>query len=278
MILLKMELYFFSGCFYYLASTINPILYNVMSARYREAFLQTLCTLPGGAGNQFANRFNYQASSSSMRNHLNSRWNRLNTVSVGRNFIGLFWWLGYFSSRGGSSRPGGSGCTATSTLSNNRISERRTISSLLPHNQNSNGVQSVAVRIVEDPAAEQRQQQQQQQQQQEGEEMRLLGCSTNNSDSKRTANGSLGSSPRCLVLSAGGAGGEGLKQQQQQQEPLGPQAETGALGAVQQDIDPIVTAASPPPSVTEWRNAPVHLLLVSSNQLETSITLRHVLA
>lgn len=31
------------GCFYFFSSTINPILYNVMSARYREAFRETLC-------------------------------------------------------------------------------------------------------------------------------------------------------------------------------------------------------------------------------------------
>nr|CAG4644466.1 EOG090X0J8E [Lepidurus arcticus] len=32
-----------SGCLYYFAATINPILYNVMSVRYREAFKETLC-------------------------------------------------------------------------------------------------------------------------------------------------------------------------------------------------------------------------------------------
>jgi len=32
-----------TGCFYYFSATINPILYNVMSARYREAFCETLC-------------------------------------------------------------------------------------------------------------------------------------------------------------------------------------------------------------------------------------------
>lgn len=38
-------LYTFSGCFYYLSCAINPIIYNVMSHRYRTAFRQTFsCT------------------------------------------------------------------------------------------------------------------------------------------------------------------------------------------------------------------------------------------
>ena len=37
-----------SGICYYISSTINPILYNVMSARYRQAFKNTLC----GCSNQ----------------------------------------------------------------------------------------------------------------------------------------------------------------------------------------------------------------------------------
>ncbi|XP_066998582.2 neuropeptides capa receptor isoform X1 [Anabrus simplex] len=35
-------LFYITGCFYYLSSTVNPILYNVMSAKYRDAFLKTL--------------------------------------------------------------------------------------------------------------------------------------------------------------------------------------------------------------------------------------------
>jgi neuromedin U receptor 1 len=31
-------LYHITGCFYYFSSTVNPILYNVMSAKYRNAF------------------------------------------------------------------------------------------------------------------------------------------------------------------------------------------------------------------------------------------------
>ena len=37
------KMYYITGCFYYFSATINPILYNVMSARYREAFCETLC-------------------------------------------------------------------------------------------------------------------------------------------------------------------------------------------------------------------------------------------
>ena len=31
-------MYYITGCFYYVSATINPILYNVMSAKYRHAF------------------------------------------------------------------------------------------------------------------------------------------------------------------------------------------------------------------------------------------------
>lgn len=36
-------MYYIAGCFYYFSSTVNPILYNVMSAKYRLAFRETLC-------------------------------------------------------------------------------------------------------------------------------------------------------------------------------------------------------------------------------------------
>ncbi|KAL1130067.1 hypothetical protein AAG570_013010 [Ranatra chinensis] len=36
-------MYYITGCFYYFSSTINPILYNLMSIKYRLAFKQTLC-------------------------------------------------------------------------------------------------------------------------------------------------------------------------------------------------------------------------------------------
>lgn len=40
-------LYSISGICYYASSTINPILYNMMSSRYRQAFKNTLCGLTG---------------------------------------------------------------------------------------------------------------------------------------------------------------------------------------------------------------------------------------
>ena len=36
-------LMYVSGICYYVSSTINPILYNVMSVKYRQAFRRTLC-------------------------------------------------------------------------------------------------------------------------------------------------------------------------------------------------------------------------------------------
>ena len=47
--------YFFylCGICYYVSSTINPIVYNVMSAKYRTAFRQTLCGLQGQGRNTF---------------------------------------------------------------------------------------------------------------------------------------------------------------------------------------------------------------------------------
>ncbi|KZC04373.1 PREDICTED: neuropeptides capa receptor-like [Dufourea novaeangliae] len=36
-------LYILSGCLYYFSTTVNPILYNLMSMKYRHAFKQTLC-------------------------------------------------------------------------------------------------------------------------------------------------------------------------------------------------------------------------------------------
>ncbi|XP_031839764.1 neuropeptides capa receptor [Nomia melanderi] len=36
-------LYILSGCLYYFSTTVNPILYNLMSMKYRYAFKQTIC-------------------------------------------------------------------------------------------------------------------------------------------------------------------------------------------------------------------------------------------
>ncbi|KDR15327.1 Neuropeptides capa receptor [Zootermopsis nevadensis] len=35
--------YYITGCFYFFSCTVNPVLYNVMSAKYRLAFRKTLC-------------------------------------------------------------------------------------------------------------------------------------------------------------------------------------------------------------------------------------------
>ena len=36
------KLYYINGIFLYLSSTINPIVYNLMSTKYRKAFKDTL--------------------------------------------------------------------------------------------------------------------------------------------------------------------------------------------------------------------------------------------
>lgn len=36
-------LYYITGCLYFFGSTVNPILYNLMSVKYRMAFKETLC-------------------------------------------------------------------------------------------------------------------------------------------------------------------------------------------------------------------------------------------
>ncbi|XP_003702318.2 neuropeptides capa receptor-like [Megachile rotundata] len=36
-------LYILSGCLYYFSTTVNPIVYNLMSMKYRHAFKQTIC-------------------------------------------------------------------------------------------------------------------------------------------------------------------------------------------------------------------------------------------
>ena len=42
-------LFYLSGCFYFLSSTLNPVLYNLMSAKYREAFKRALLCQPDGS-------------------------------------------------------------------------------------------------------------------------------------------------------------------------------------------------------------------------------------
>jgi hypothetical protein len=41
------KLYYINGIFYYLSSTINPVIYNLMSAKYRRAFLITIANCCG---------------------------------------------------------------------------------------------------------------------------------------------------------------------------------------------------------------------------------------
>ena len=43
---------YLTGICYYVSSTINPIVYNVMSAKYRAAFRKTLCGIQPGNGLQ----------------------------------------------------------------------------------------------------------------------------------------------------------------------------------------------------------------------------------
>ncbi|XP_060560440.1 neuropeptides capa receptor-like isoform X2 [Ruditapes philippinarum] len=40
---IQSALFYISGVLYFVGSTVNPILYNVMSKRYREAFRETIC-------------------------------------------------------------------------------------------------------------------------------------------------------------------------------------------------------------------------------------------
>ena len=48
-------LMYVSGCFYFLSSTLNPILYNLMSCKYRKAFRAVLLCAP-----QQSPKVNYQ--------------------------------------------------------------------------------------------------------------------------------------------------------------------------------------------------------------------------
>ncbi|XP_050441474.1 neuropeptides capa receptor-like [Adelges cooleyi] len=47
-------LYIIAGCFYYFSSTVNPILYNLMSMKYRRAFRETLCGYVGQQRNRMS--------------------------------------------------------------------------------------------------------------------------------------------------------------------------------------------------------------------------------
>ncbi|XP_069688229.1 neuropeptides capa receptor-like [Periplaneta americana] len=49
--------YYITGCFYFFSCTVNPVLYNVMSAKYRLAFRKTLCCRSGDGANREASTF-----------------------------------------------------------------------------------------------------------------------------------------------------------------------------------------------------------------------------
>ncbi|XP_059079871.1 neuropeptides capa receptor-like isoform X2 [Tigriopus californicus] len=52
------KLFYVTGCFYYFSSTVNPILYNVMSVKYRNAFKETLCGRRSDGGNPLFTSYN----------------------------------------------------------------------------------------------------------------------------------------------------------------------------------------------------------------------------
>lgn len=58
-VLINTVLFLVSGIFYYTSCTINPIIYNVMSHRYRAAFRETLC----GKRHNLSKRLHYNGNS-----------------------------------------------------------------------------------------------------------------------------------------------------------------------------------------------------------------------
>ncbi|XP_033222667.1 neuropeptides capa receptor-like [Belonocnema kinseyi] len=68
-------LYIFSGFLYYFSTTVNPILYNVMSSRYRKAFKETLycssaCEKNGASNNVSRLNSNSERRSSNFRSSI----------------------------------------------------------------------------------------------------------------------------------------------------------------------------------------------------------------
>lgn len=68
-------MYYIAGIFYYVSSTVNPILYNVMSAKYRFAFKKTLF------GFLSQKKFSLSSSSSSQRTKHFKNLNRAKNYS-----------------------------------------------------------------------------------------------------------------------------------------------------------------------------------------------------
>ncbi|KAJ8878677.1 hypothetical protein PR048_019262 [Dryococelus australis] len=76
-------MYYITGILYYFSSTVNPILYSVMSARYRVAFRKTICRClrsPSAAGK-------VDDATSAYRDNNGLRYNG-SVVSRGRSFVG----------------------------------------------------------------------------------------------------------------------------------------------------------------------------------------------
>ncbi|XP_042243363.1 neuropeptides capa receptor-like [Homarus americanus] len=70
------KLYYFTGICYYLNSAVNPILYSVMSVRFRIAFRRSLC-----GGKEWARRQLY-LSNTHGHLHLSNNSNILNRTST----------------------------------------------------------------------------------------------------------------------------------------------------------------------------------------------------
>lgn len=71
-------LYILSGCLYYFSTTVNPVLYNLMSMKYRHAFKQTICCKTNSASRKSwtaRNSENYRNSSN--RKIRNSSFNTI---------------------------------------------------------------------------------------------------------------------------------------------------------------------------------------------------------
>lgn len=77
------KMFFITGCFYFFSSTINPILYNVMSVRYREAFRETLCGLaPASSRHHYLYNHHRQASDRSRYSANSRNGGSLNTSGI----------------------------------------------------------------------------------------------------------------------------------------------------------------------------------------------------
>merc|ERR1711976_978803 len=64
-------LFHVSGFFYYFSATLNPILYNVMSIKYRQAFRSSLCCGPNTSPSSLARSYTWRSTvSKSMVSHL----------------------------------------------------------------------------------------------------------------------------------------------------------------------------------------------------------------